>query len=197
LSLNPFNSESTDVDTVVSEFCDYLSNAVSASSSTERVNNVSYKQPWATADYIALCRRRNLLYGRKRKKQDNYFILAEYNEVCNQITSLKRRLKSEHYSKLFVTATSNPRKRWKILNSIVKNSDVSLSTGVSKLISNNECLQTPLQISEAFNSHFAAVGRSYSESFKENFVLLPDLFRSVIPSIITLILRKYSVLLTT
>ena len=92
------------------------------------------------------------MYGRKKKKQDNYFILAEYREVCNQITSLKRKLKSEHYSKLFVTATNNPRKRWKILNSIVKNSDVSLFTGVSKLIINNECLQTPLEISEALKS---------------------------------------------
>jgi len=44
-------------------------------------------------------------------------------------------------------------------------------------------LQTPLEISEALNSHFASVGSSYSESFKEKFVLLPDLFPSVIPSL--------------
>lgn len=106
------------------------------------------------------------------KQRDHYFNLfkrkivskAFYNSFRNNISKKINTAKRKYYDKLFFDLKDNIKKTWNIINSVISRKPMKKNHNIKSLIVDGITISDDFDISEAFNNHFATVGKIIDES---------------------------------
>ena len=119
---------------------------------TKVVNEKQILNPWITPTLIRSIKNRNNLY----KSQKNGTVSeAFYKNYCYNLTKLIKRTKRNYYFNVFSDFKRNIKKTWETLNKLT--GKASTKTIINNIIYKDKALDSPKDISEAFNDFFINV----------------------------------------
>ena len=78
--------------------------------------------------------------------------------VCDYVSSMLSKAKSEYYIKEYECCKSNMNDEWKFFNKVIKQ-DFLNKSGPIKINKNNEEITDALEIAECLNDHFINIGK--------------------------------------
>ena len=114
------------------------------------------KKRWLSRELLNLIKQKNKLFKQLHKKFDKD--IFENNK--KQRNALNRKImsaKETYYKDLIVDNTSNFSTLWKIINELA-NLKKTKNTFPSEIVTDNDVIDDPQKICEAFNVHFATTG---------------------------------------
>lgn len=76
-------------------------------------------KPWITAEIIALCKRRDVLYRKWKNNPRSKCYELEYKQFRNTLSKNIQNVKCLFYKNQFFSAKNDPKKTWKLLNEIL------------------------------------------------------------------------------
>ena len=91
----------------------------------------------------------------------------QYKILRNKIVALLRLSKNNHFRAYFRANSSDLKKTWKGINSIINIRDASNNLPTSMLI-NNISESDPTKIAEGFNNHYASVAKKLQDKIHSN-----------------------------
>ena len=86
----------------------------------------------------------------------------KYKQYRNFVNSVKLHEKRVHYNEVFSKIGKNVKLLWNVVNGIVKKT--ANRSDIMELLYNNRVLDEPIEISNAFNSHFTCAGKHVQDS---------------------------------
>ena len=114
--------------------------------------------PWINADLLGLFKQRDKAWKKYRSTKDEGDLVA-YKKLRNICTTKTRNAKSSYYKDSLINDFKNPKQFWNTINSIMSKSSKD-STINLKL--NNEIVNDPSTIANAFIQHFSTICSSHS-----------------------------------
>lgn len=143
--------------------CNALVNAILdsvSSNTTERTFRLKRNGcEWMTSELQSLIRRKENLKRATLRYPLSIIYQTRYNDVCEELTDLKRRTKSQYFDSKLGNNTSSKQK-WNNLNQILGRSRKS---GPEKVkLTDGRTLRTPLEISDRFNEYFSTIASNIS-----------------------------------
>ena len=127
-------------------------------------------KPWITPGILNSIKRRDLLLNKYIKAPDGVLkneLHKQYKILRNKIVALLRLSKNNHYRAYFRSNSTDIKKTWKGIKSIINLRDVSNNLPTSMLINNvNE--SDPTKIAEGFNNHYASVAKKLQDKIHSN-----------------------------
>ena len=127
-------------------------------------------KPWITPGILNSIKRRDLLLNKFIKAPDGVLkneLHKQYKILRNKIVALLRLSKNNHYRTYFRSNSSDIKKTWKGIKSIINLRDASNNLPTSMLINNiNE--SDPTKIAEGFNNHYASVAKKLQDKIHSN-----------------------------
>ena len=129
---------------------------------TKREKKLKAK-PWITKKISKLIRKKNRLY-KKYVKTKNITDQRAFKDCSNHLNYMKKQSKRNHYDTVNSNSSRNSKLVWKTINEIVtlkskKGSNIKLIT-----TKDGKSISDPAEISNEFNSFFASIGQSTSNS---------------------------------
>ena len=120
---------------------------------TKMVTIKRLNSPWLSKALITSIKNKHVLY--KRLKED-LCTRNTYNTYRNILTSLIHSAKKLYFDNKFEQCKNDTKKTWNLINSVLKPGRKKSS--IRKLLVNNKLITNPLDIADAFNSHFSSIG---------------------------------------
>ena len=99
---------------------------------------------------------KNKLFYRKKRQPNNNVLRELYNKFRNRVNRELKKSKVEYYSQYFEDNNNNSKKLWEGIKSIINTKNSKLSN-INQLKINDEILDNPKEIVEAFNDFFVNV----------------------------------------
>lgn len=128
------------------------------------VCKVKLKTDWMTHSLVQESNDMYKLYKRAilaGKKSEEF---KAYRKLRNELNRKKREAKSEHFKALIEKNKKNPKVLWKIIDEITNRNTRKKTNANSAFLINNRKVTDPKEIANNFNSFYANVGLSVSES---------------------------------
>ena len=116
--------------------------------------------PWISADLIRLFRQRDAAWAIFHKSK-NPADWDDYRRLRNLSKTMTRNAKSNYYKESLIEDFKNPKQFWSKIKSIT---NASVKSVPKQIKVNNEILQEPLLMAQAFNTHFSSVSSIFPES---------------------------------
>lgn len=168
LRINPIAiNEAGDVNTMYDKFVGQLNEAVERGTKKKqiRTDNTRTAAPWVNEHLKKLIVTKNKLYHLHRKNKSNSNLEREYKSVKNQVTTIRRQLKKEHFSTKLNKNINDTRKTWNTINEILaKNTE--LGNKPIQLIDKDGIVENDKQVADIFNKFFTEVGRTLAEKIE-------------------------------
>ncbi|MCH2405870.1 MAG: reverse transcriptase family protein, partial [Nitrosopumilus sp.] len=124
------------------------------------------QKPWITNEILRLMKERDKLY-KKFIKAKNEVIKASYHKkyksLRNQIVTLCRLSKKDHYQRLFSDNSDNLRNTWRGIKSIISLNSTDKRQPTSILI-NDVISSDPTEIANGFNNYFSNIAGKLQKS---------------------------------
>ena len=117
------------------------------------------QKPWISNEIKNEMRKRNKIYKKflkevNKERKDVFY--NRYKVIRNKIVALTRSSKKAYYQKYFSENSSNLKKTWQGINSIVNVKDTTKSTPSSLSIDDDIC-SDPSKIANSFNKYFSSI----------------------------------------
>ena len=140
------------------KFANMLTHILDKYAPMKVVKNVTVRRhPWIT-DSIVRCSHRCLkLYKKTIKKGANNTDIIEYKRYRNILNRVKRRAKSQYFTKKFNEYKTKTRKTWQLINNFIKKSP-DKSGIISKLIHNDKEYNNGEEMANEFGKYFSQIG---------------------------------------
>ena len=123
-------------------------------------------KPWITLGIRNSMRRRDKMY-RKYLKAKNDQLKQEYHqkykELRNQVVSLCRESKKNHFRKFFTENANNAKNTWQGIKSIINIRNNSKSVPTSLLV-DNKMVSHPTEIANNFNNYFSSIAKKLQDN---------------------------------
>ena len=170
LSLHMNSISSLDANESFDMFIDVMTNSINKfapfRSLTKREIKLKAK-PWITPNISKLIRKKNRLYKKFVRSKSNADQRA-FKVFSNHLNHMKEQSKRHHYDNVINNSSKNSKLIWKTVNDIVnlkdkKGTDIKLIT-----TQDGKSISDPTRISEEFNTFFASIGQSTSNSLTSN-----------------------------
>ena len=122
--------------------------------------------PWLTRSLVKACRKKNRLY-KNHIMNKNIITEGKYKKYKNKLTSILRYCEKQYYDDLFAEYSSNIKKTWSVLNSIIKNKKGDSNVNEKFIGSNGEIMVNKGEIANSFNNFFVEVGPKLAATIKQ------------------------------
>ena len=132
---------------------------------TKKIKIKSHEKPYITAEIKEIIKEKHKLQKLSSKWPISYG--KKFKDIRNKLTETIRIAKCTYYKKKLVECAGDSSGTWKILNTVM-NKKVNNSNNQSKVKLANKIITKASEISEAFNIHFAEIGRNLSKEISEN-----------------------------
>ena len=124
-----------------------------------------FREPWMSVKYKRFNLKSRKLCQRARVS-GTLADTIKYRTYHNTLTRLKMYEKQVHYEHVFKKVQKNSKLLWNILNGIIKKSNDK--SGITELFYDNQTLNEPEKICNAFNSHFSSAGEQTRNTINMN-----------------------------
>ena len=114
------------------------------------------KSPWITSELKKNMRKRDIL-KKKAKQTGDPLIWQQYKGLRNSTNNEIKKVKTRYFTDNLVINKKNPKTTWKLINEL-NSRNVSSHKSISNIKVGEETINTPKDIAETFNNHFASVG---------------------------------------
>lgn len=120
-------------------------------------NNKTTTKPWITRGLQLACRKKRRLYCEmiNNRSQSN---VEKYKRYKNKLTTILRHAQKLYYNQLLEQHSSNIKKTWNVLNTIIKRNQSVGTVHDTFTDDNNAAITDKDKIPEHFNTFFANVG---------------------------------------
>ena len=160
VSIQNWNLENGDSSVLFSDFYLKLKGCVDRHAPIKKLNAKELKlrsKPWIKSDLAKMIQIKNKLFERKKRQPSNLNIKILYNKFRNRVDRELKKAKKSHYTEYFSTHSSNIRKIWQGIRSIV-NVKNKVNQGLSQLNINGKLIAEPKDIANHINDFFVNVG---------------------------------------
>ena len=114
------------------------------------------KSPWITSELKKNMRKRDIL-KKKAKQTGDPLIWQQYKCLRNSTNNAIKKVKTRYFSDNLAINKKDPKTTWKLINEL-NSRNVSSHKSISNIKVGEESINTPKEIAETFNHHFASVG---------------------------------------
>lgn len=127
-----------------------------------RRSNPSKK--WANHEFLCLIRERNRYFTLRKKSPTNVYLNIKYNEISDQIKSLRSTLRHNHNASIINRYAHDPKLMWKHINETIYNRK-SETMNINVIHDSDGLVATNTkQIANIFNDYFCNVGKSLHDN---------------------------------
>ena len=123
------------------------------------------QKPWLTKGIITSIKHKQKLY-RTFFLRGNSFEKKFFKTYANKLTRVKKMSKKMYYTEYISQNKTNPKKIWQMINSLIPCKTVD--TVVKNINVDNENIDNPSDIAEAFNNYFVKIGNTLSENIENH-----------------------------
>ena len=130
------------------------------------------QKPWLTRGISTAIEHKQKLY-RTYFLTENAFEKQFFKKYANKLTRVKKLSKKMYYTKYISKHNTNPKKVWKIINSLIPRKTVN--SFVKNINVDNKFIDQPSDIAEEFNKYFVEIGNSLGKNMENQttpFILL-------------------------
>ena len=176
VSIQVFNNSLENIDDQFSDFYIKLEGCVDRHAPIKKLNHKEVKlaqKPWISKELNKMINIKNKLFYRKKRQPNNNVVRELYNKFRNRVNRELKKSKVEYYSQYFEDNNNNSKKLWEGIKSIINMKNSKLSN-INQLKINDEILDNPKEIVEAFNDFFVNVGPNTEKNVPINPVIKPD-----------------------
>ena len=127
-------------------------------------------KPWITPGILISIKRRDQLLNKYIKAPEGEHkneLHKQYKILRNKIVALLRLSKNQHYRSYFRSNSTDIKKTWKGIKSIINLRTASNNLPTTMLI-NNANESDPTKLAEGFNSHYATVAKKLQDNIYSN-----------------------------
>ena len=143
------------------------------------------KSPLITSQLKQSMRKRDSL-KKKTKQTGDPLIWQQYKSSRNCTNNQIKRRKSQYFTDNLEANKKNPKSTWKLIKELNSRNASNHKTIMSNIKVGDETINTPKDIAETFNSHFASVGENLASKIPPSSVE-PDAY--VVPAKTTFSLK--------
>lgn len=157
LQSKPFSTNEDELNKKYESFILYLQEAIAKFTTTKTIT-LKRQMPntnWVTKDLRNIIKMRNIAYKNWIENKEDLNLHNSYIRYRNSVTTLRRKLKKEHYNRKFENIQSDQKQTWKIINEIITNKN-SKQTQDIEIISNNNVVSRK-EAAEILNDFFTDV----------------------------------------
>ena len=125
----------------------------------KKMNNKEIKlknKPWITKEILKKIKIRNNIFAQKKKDPYNVYLKSVYNRFRNSVKNDIKVSKKEYYDRYFENCKNNMKKTWAGINDLIRSSHKIAH--ITQIRHNNETINDPKMMADAFNNFFASVG---------------------------------------
>ena len=125
----------------------------------KKMNNKEIKlknKPWITKEILKKIKIRNNIFAQKKKDPYNVYLKSVYNRFRNSVKNDIKVSKKEYYDRYFENCKNNMKKTWAGINDLIRSSHKIAH--ITQIRHNNETINDPKMMADAFNNFFANVG---------------------------------------
>ena len=176
VSIQDFDNNFENINDQFSDFYNKLEGCVDRHAPIKKLTPKEVKlvqKPWISNELNKMIKIKNKLFYRKKRQPNNNDVKRLYNIFRNRVNRELKKSKIEYYSKYFEDNKKNCKKLWEGIKSIINTKNTQHSN-VTQLNVNNEVIDNPKEIVEAFNDFFVNVGPNTEKSVPINPMIKPD-----------------------
>ncbi|XP_044218812.1 uncharacterized protein LOC122989855 isoform X1 [Thunnus albacares] len=141
------------VDDVWNFFYSEITNIIDKHAPIKTISVKGRQLPWISSQFISLFKQRDKAWAKYRLSKDAAD-WETYRYLRNLYKTITRNAKSNYYKDSFLQDFRDPRQFWKQLDNILNKTNKKL---LNQIRINNEIINDPLLISQAFNHHFSSI----------------------------------------
>ena len=124
------------------------------------INLNHHNKPYITNELKVLIKEKNRIHKKFIKKPLTFGI--QYRNIRNRVNNLVKKNKYKYYQDKLNNSSKNSKDTWRVINDILHRKN-PVNTKCSFDINNN-CVNDPSKIAQAFNSYYVKVGANLAES---------------------------------
>ena len=137
----------------------------------EVITSIPYKaiirEAWMTPGLIKSSQKKEHLYTKTLGKPRNSIQFENYLKFRNLYNIVKRQAKSQYYKQLLQKYSTDIRKTWKVLNSIIGRTNDKSCIPDTFIVDNSKITDANL-IANGFGSYFSNIGKTLAESIPKS-----------------------------
>ena len=160
VSIQNFDNNFEDVNDQFKDFYLRLKGCIDRHAPLKKLSPKEVKlnhKPWISVDINKMIKIKNTLFHRKKRQPNNLEIKRLYNLFRNRVNRELKKAKRNYYTKYFEVNSSNIKKTWEGIRSIINIKATKQST-ISQIKVNNKVIKNQKEIVETLNNFFVNVG---------------------------------------
>ena len=122
------------------------------------------QKPWLSRELLNLIKQKNKLFKQLQKKFDNF---ENYKKQRNALNRKIMTAKETYYKDMIDDSTGNFSTLWKIIGKLA-NLKKNKITFPSETVTDNDVINNPQKICEAFNVRFVTIGEKIGKNIKSH-----------------------------
>ncbi|KOB77051.1 putative tick transposon [Operophtera brumata] len=126
------------------------------------------QKDWINKNIINNINNRNVLWQNLKNESNNEQLLKKYNKARNYVTELISQTKSNYYFDSFGKCINNPKKMWRLIDTLSKNK-IKDGSSPPKLKTDFGTITDGKDICEVFNTFFATIGSHLANKIPHSF----------------------------